>query len=261
VNRVCPTRICKWFHSATCFSVRLEDAMSQAASSRSITHPSRLRPVMGLPAQTALWEFAILLISGALAAIAVGLIELRLRIPGHSILHAVLPMALGLALVPRRWAGCGMSVAACVTAFGISRAGHGEFGAGSWTSLVTLGPAMDLLLASRWGRKWPAFSLALAGLVANLAAFTAKAAEKLIASGVPARIPGSGMGGGRGMGNGMGGGRGLGRAVGGGGGLGRTLDEWISVAPLSYLLCGLIAGLICGVAFFHFRQKTESTNV
>jgi hypothetical protein len=244
--------------------MRLEVVMSQALPAPSIAHPSRLRPAIGLPVETTLWEIAVLAVSGALAAGAVGLIELRLRIPGHSILHAVLPMALGLALVPRRWAGCGMSLAACATAFGISRVGYGEFGAGSWTSLVTLGPAMDLLLASRWGKKWPAFSLALAGLAANIAAFTAKAAEKWMAAGVPARLPGSGMGGGRGMGggmgNGMGGGRGLGRAVGGGGGLGRTWDEWVSVAPLSYLLCGLIAGLICGVAFFHLRQRNEPTD-
>lgn len=237
--------------------------MSHFLSPPSIPHPSRLRPAIGLPIQTTFWELAVLAISGALAAGSVGLIELRLRIPGHSILHAVLPMALGLALVPRRWAGCGMSVAASLIALGLSRAGHGEFGAGAWTSLVTLGPAMDLLLASRWGRKWPAFSLAVAGLVANMAAFVAKAVEKWMAV-VPARVPGSGMGGGRGlgggMGNGMGGGRGMGQAIGGGGGMGRTWDEWISVAPLSYLICGLLAGLICGLAFFHLRQRTGPTD-
>ena len=154
-----------------------------------------------------------------------------------------------------------MSLAAALTAAGLSRAGHGEFGAGAWTSLTTLGPFMDLLLVSRLGRRWPAISLAVAGLLSNAAAFVAKAAEKLLSSGAP-RVPGTGLGGGRGMGmgNGIGGGRGLGRGMGGGGGsgMGRTWEEWISVAPLSYLLCGLLAGLICGVAFFHFRSRTST---
>lgn len=246
--------------------------MSQTISSvlTPTAHPSRLRSGNVLAARTTLWELAIIFISGVIAAGSVGLIELRLRIPGHAILHAVLPMALGLALVPRRWAGTGMSLAAVATAAGLTRAGQGEFGAGAWTSLTTLGPAMDLLLASRWGRAWPAVSVGVAGLLANAAAFVAKGTEKFLKAAstvAPTHVPGSGMGGGRGMGGGMGrglgGGRGLGTGLGtgGGGGTGRTWDEWISVAPLSYLLCGLIAGLICGVAFFHLRQRNESRNV
>ena len=219
-----------------------------------IAHPSRLRPVSGLPVSIPLWEIAVLGVSGVLAAASVGLIELQLRIPGHSILNAVLPMAFGLALAPRRYAGTGMSLAAIATAFGLMKAGHGEFGAGSWTSLACLGPSLDLMLGSRWGQRWPAFSVAVAGLLANGCAFVAKAIEKW--SQIVPVVRGSGMG--VGGGNGMGGGRGMGRGLGGGAGLGRTWDEWISVAPWSYLICGLLAGLICGMALFHLRRRNET---
>ena len=228
--------------------------MSQTLSmTTGVAHPSRLRPTAGLPVSVPWWEIAVLAVSGALAAASVGLVELRLRIPGHSILHAVLPMAFGLALVPRRYAGTGMSLTAIATALGLQWAGHGEFGAGSWTSLASMGPALDLMLGSRWGQRWPAFSVAIAGLLANSCAFIAKVAEKW--SQIIPPLPGSGMGGGRGMGggggNGMGGGRGLGN------GMGRTWDEWIAVAPYSYLLCGLLAGLLCGVALFHLRRRND----
>jgi hypothetical protein len=185
-----------------------------------------------------------LTVSGVLAAASVGLIEMQLRIPGHSILQAVLPMALGLALAPRRFAGTGMSLTAIVTAIGLTRAGHGEFGAGAWTSLACLGPSLDLILWSRWGQCWPAFSVSVAGLLANGLAFIAKAIEKCSMVVPPLRGPG------------MGGGRGLS----GERGLGRTWDEWISVAPLSYLICGLLAGLLCGIALFHLRQRNETSN-
>ncbi len=143
-----------------------------------MAHPSRLRSPAGLPISVPWWEIAVLAISGAIAAASVGLVELRLRIPGHSILHAVLPMALGLALAPRRYAGTGMSLAAIATASGLQWAGHGEFGAGSWTSLACMGPALDTMLGSRWGQHWPAFAVAVAGLLANGCAFVAKSIEK-----------------------------------------------------------------------------------
>ena len=233
--------------------------MSQSLTLPSgMAHPSRLRPASGLPVTIPLWEIAVLTVSGVLAATAVGLIELRLRIPGHSILHAVLPMALGLALAPRRFAGTGMSLAAIATAFGLMKTGHGEFGAGAWTSLACLGPSLDLMLGTRWGQRWPAFSVSVAGLLANGCAFVAKAIEKTSKVVPPLRGPGMGGGGGNGMGGGGGMGMGGGRGLGGGAGMGRTWDEWISVAPVSYVICGLLAGLVCGVALFHLRQRVEA---
>lgn len=108
----------------------------------------------------------------------------------------------------------------------------------------------------------------VAGLLANGCAFVAKAAEKWSTVVPPLRGPGMGGGGGMGMGggNGMGGGGGNGmgmgggRGLGGGAGLGRTWDEWISVAPVSYLICGLLAGLVCGVALFQLRRRVEASS-
>jgi hypothetical protein len=65
--------------------------------------------------------------------------DFNLQIPGHAILRAVLPMAIGLALVPRKNGGTVMGVAAL----------GGELpGLGACTSLALLGPMLDLALRS-----------------------------------------------------------------------------------------------------------------
>ena len=61
-------------------------------------------------------ELACLLICGALAALAVGLIHGSFGIPGVAILRGLLPIALGFAIVPRRSAGTAMSLVTCATA-------------------------------------------------------------------------------------------------------------------------------------------------
>ena len=50
-------------------------------------------------------QIGALVLLGAGAALASGLLDFRLRIPGHAILRSVFPMALGLALVPVRKGG------------------------------------------------------------------------------------------------------------------------------------------------------------
>lgn len=58
-------------------------------------------------------ELGALLLCGIMAAVVVGSFQLRgIRIPGHVILGAVLPMSLGLAMVPRRLGGVVMSTSA-----------------------------------------------------------------------------------------------------------------------------------------------------
>ncbi len=59
-------------------------------------------------------ELACLLACGAAAAAAIGCLHLSLRVPGHAILRGALPMAMGLALVPRRSAGIVMAVGAAL---------------------------------------------------------------------------------------------------------------------------------------------------
>src|SRR5688572_28082360 len=91
-------------------------------------------------------ELLLLLMCGATAAVAIGMVKLRLGIPGHSIVLAAVPMALGMALAPRRMAGCVMSGGALGAAWLLTSAGGGNFGSGSFVSLSLLGPMMDLAL-------------------------------------------------------------------------------------------------------------------
>src|SRR5262245_61623825 len=72
-------------------------------------------------------ELLMLLMCGATAAAAVGMLKLGLGIPGHSIVLVALPMALGMALAPRRMAGCVMSAGALGTAGLLTATGAGSF--------------------------------------------------------------------------------------------------------------------------------------
>ena len=65
-------------------------------------------------------ELACLIVCGAIAALAVGLLHLQIRVPGHAILRGAFPMAPGIALVPRRGAGLIMAIAAGITATAMS---------------------------------------------------------------------------------------------------------------------------------------------
>jgi hypothetical protein len=176
--------------------------------------PSRLVEVARRPAAVRPFEMALLAGCGLLAAAAVLLLDFNLRIPGHAILRSVVPMSFGLALVPRRGAGLVMSLAA---GGGLLAAGLGGLGAGlgASTSLVLTGPLLDL--ASRQAhRGWRlAVAFGLASLTSNLLALAVRAAA---------------------------------RSTGRGGRAG-----WWSVAPVSYALCGLLAGILCAVIWFRWR--------
>ncbi|HKM70145.1 MAG TPA: hypothetical protein VJX94_08825, partial [Stellaceae bacterium] len=80
-------------------------------------------------------EIVALLLVGASAAVIGSLGELQLRVPGHAILRAVFPMALGLAIVPRRMGGCVMGGSACLTGMLLPFAGGRALGAGALASL------------------------------------------------------------------------------------------------------------------------------
>ena len=66
---------------------------------------SRLRWLASSAEQSRALELAFLVACGFLAALASGYLAFRLCMPGHAILRAVFPMALGLAAVPRRVRG------------------------------------------------------------------------------------------------------------------------------------------------------------
>jgi hypothetical protein len=120
-------------------------------------------------------EMGTLALCGIVAAVFVGSFQLRgLRIPGHVILGAVLPMSLGLALVPRRFGGALMSASAAITAAIMYFMHWGNVQAAAYVSLVVLGSCLDLA-ALGTARGWRLYvRFVVAGAIANLIAFGAR---------------------------------------------------------------------------------------
>ncbi len=169
-------------------------------------------------------ELAILLLCGAGAASATGFIRLGLRIPGNAIVLAVIPLALGFALAPRRMAGVIMSASAYGTATALSLAGLTRYGTGAIISLTVSGFIMEFALARvRKGRSLY-LGMVLAGIISNLLALASRGTTKLL---------------------------GLDAA----GGM-RPFSDWIHQAPATYTLCGAVAGLIGAVCCFRLRERT-----
>jgi hypothetical protein len=164
-------------------------------------------------------EVGVLMLLGVVAAAATAFLDFSLRIPGHAILRSVFPMALGLALVPRRLAGSFMSVTALGAFFLFRRMGAGG-GVGALTSLCLTGPLLDLaLLGAR--RPWRLYlAFVLAGLGSNLAAFFVRWGFRLIGDGGT-----------------------------------RPKAEWLAVAPWTYVLCGIAAGFLSALVWFHHRSR------
>jgi len=163
-------------------------------------------------------EILLLLGTGMVAALASAFLDMGLRIPGHAILRAVFPMAFGLAAVPRRFAGSVMGVGAVASAIALKAGGSGALGMGATTSLILTGPLLDLALwrAQRGWRLYLGF--ALAGLASNLAALAVRGGVKV---------------------------GGLDRLG------GRPLADWWPVATGTYALCGILAGLVSALVWFH----------
>jgi len=201
---------------------------------------TRLRLVVSQHSSTAPWEWLILISAGVLAACSSVFLDLesaqaallqvtgiqmrQMRIPGHAILRVVFPMAVGLALVPRRGAGSVMASSAFLTGVSLHLAGFkGEgLGVGALTSLTATGPMLDWTLRHANGgwRQYAAFGLA--GLVSNLLAFVARGGAKVL------------------------GWEAVGR---------RGLMDWLAQASVTYVLCGLAAGLISGAILFYGRSR------
>jgi hypothetical protein len=180
---------------------------------------SRLIALAPHRAAVHLWELAVLAGCGLLAAGATVFLDFNLRIPGHSILRAILPMSLGLALVPRRGAGFVMSGAALIGMVGVGLGGFSA-GAGALTSLLCLGPLLDAAsrLANRGG--WLIVAFGIAALLSNVMAFIVRAVTRL-----------------------------------GGGNSGGSGAGWWSIAPVTYGMCGLLAGILCAAIWFRWRAS------
>ena len=167
-------------------------------------------------------EVAMLLTCGAASAATIAFVKLSLGIPGHSIVLAALPMALGMSLAPRRLAGSVMSAGALTTASLLVAGGAGRFGSGAFTSLLLLGPMMDVAM-SRARSGWRVYAaLVLAGVATNLLALVSRAAPKLIGIDI-----------------------------------GRPFDSWWLQASITYTLSGVVAGLFGALSWFHFNDRTE----
>jgi hypothetical protein len=179
--------------------------------------------VRGLADNTriSLAEIGCLMACGAASALAVGLIHRSFGVPGIAILRGLLPIALGFAVVPRRSAGITMSLSAGATAAAMNAAQLGEFQLPALAGTLALGPVLDFALAGR-PHGWHIYMrFAVAGMVANLVAFS----SKFVAAYLGWHIPGGG------------------RAT-----------QSIAVASVSFILCGAIAGVISAAIWFRLRD-------
>jgi hypothetical protein len=169
-------------------------------------------------------DWLILISAGVIAACASTFLDYNLKIPGHAILRVAFPMAIGLALVPRRGAGSVMGAAAILTAGVLRIGGTGGDGMslGALTSLAATGSLMDLTLRRTNGGWKQYLAFAGAGLASNLLAFAVRGGAKV-----------------------------LGFEHGGG----RRLGEWLVQAGITYPLCGIVAGLISGAIWFYARRR------
>ncbi len=171
-------------------------------------------------------EILLLILCGAAAAASSGFIRLGMRLPGHSIVLSMIPMALGLALAPRRFSGCIMSAGAFGTAASLSFLGLAHYGSGASISLCLMGPMMDLAVAKvRSG--WRLYlRLMLAGIGTNLLALASRSVSKLLGLDMASMRP---------------------------------FDTWWAQAIFTYTISGAVAGLIGALCFFRLRsQQSES---
>lgn len=187
---------------------------------------SRLRFVASKETSATAVDWMILITAGMAAACASTFLDFGLkRVPGHAILRVVPPLALGLALVPRRGAGCAMASSAFLTGVLLHLAGFkGEGGLGALTSLTATGPILDLTLQRVQGGWKQYVAFGLAGLCSNTLAFAVRGGAKFM------------------------GWESVGK---------RPLAEWLGQASVSYLVCGLLAGLISGLILFYGRGPGE----
>jgi hypothetical protein len=189
----------------------------------------RLHPVAQDQESISASEVLVLLLCGAVSASIIAFVRLGLRLPGHSILLSMLPMALGLSLAPRRLGGFLMSAGAFATAAAYTGAGLAEYGSGAFVSLCLMGPMMDLAV-TKLQSGWKVYlGLLLAGIGTNLMALASRSAGKLLGL-----DPGT-----------------------------RPFSGWWTQAIVTYSLCGALAGLIGALCFFHFRKqraKAEAEN-
>lgn len=188
------------------FTVR--DGLIDAGRVRALSRPGRSISAV---------EAGLLVFMGLVAAGLCGL-KLNLGIPGHNILRVVFPMALGLAMVPRRGAATIMGLSGSAGAAAMLLGGARAFGSGAATSLILTGFFLDLALVKARGGPSVYVRLVLAGLAANLTAFLVRGGGKAAGLGFE----------------------------------GLPLELWWRSAVVTYPLCGAAAGLLSAAVWFRF---------
>jgi hypothetical protein len=191
----------------------------------SLRHRSRV-PAISRKASISAVEIGCLLTCGVLAGLAVGVLHLSLRVPGHAILRGALPMVVGYALVPRRSAGAVMALGVAAISWTCSALHIGSFPISAVLSVLALGPILDLALMGQ-PTGWRLYArFAIAGVVSNWLALAVKLA------GVQ-----------------------FGFALAGGGEGGARYG--IAAFLVSYTVCGALAGFLAGAACFRARGPDD----
>lgn len=145
----------------------------QRTTNLKLEQPGQLSLRSGTAARTC--DVLVLILAGIIAAALIAFMQTPLRIPGHVILKAALPIAGGLAFTRFSWAGTLAGASAISSCALFLMAGVGHIPAAAFVSLSAIGPALDL--ARRFTPRaslpyWIGF--AMAGLLTNLAAFAAR---------------------------------------------------------------------------------------
>jgi hypothetical protein len=115
--------------------------------------------VAGRGQQVRVLDVAVLLAMGVVTASLASFVKLRLGIPGHAIILSVLPISVGLALVPRYGAGTLMSLTAAMAMMAYREMALPVGGGpGAVTSMLAAGLAANLVaLIARGGFKFLSF--------------------------------------------------------------------------------------------------------
>lgn len=187
---------------------------------------SRLTARVDLRAVSVWRDAAVYLLAGLGAALCVHFLDFNLKIPGHAILRSVVPVTFGMALAPRRLAGAMIGTSALAATGLLSRLGAEGVGWGAFTSLLVIGPMLDAALWQTRGGKAIFLRCALAGVVTNLAAFAIRGGGKM------AGLDSISM---------------------------RKLTDWWSIAPVTYVVCGLLAGLAGALLWFRWSPETRDS--
>jgi hypothetical protein len=161
-------------------------------------------------------DFFILAAAGMVAACALALVPTPIRVPGHAILKAALPIAAGVALVARPMAGTLASSFGLLASAILMLLGMGHLSMAAMVSLVSFGPAVDFALRNTSGKWHTLFRLSLAGLAANLLAFSVRWGSALFQNDLLHSL-GS--------------------------------RQFVASALLSFVVCGLAAGGIAGLLY------------